>query len=307
MLFDHDHDEMTTTAADLDLDLSFGIDDTATAARRSGGTVKRGWVIGATAAILLLSTIAIALVFTKQPADITPVAAAASLVANNNLAACCVNIATDTCHATVKCNKKEKNCEKCIKKTGGNYKWMVSGTGTGNPPAPAPGPPTPPSSGGGGTTDNACCVIIATNTCHVDEKCNKKEKNCLKDKCQKTIVAGAAGQAKWKVRNKQSPVPTSTPTHAPSNTPTTAAPSHNPTQAPSAAPTSQPTFGPTPAPTTPTPSTSPTHGPTKAPVTDTPTAVPTQAPTSQPTKNPTTQVSSLCLVLHSSPERFYFF
>ncbi len=293
--------EMTTTTA-TDLDLSFGIDDAATPARRSGGAMKRRWVIGATA-VLLLSTIA--LIVTKLPADIASDATAAAIVANDNLAACCVSIATDTCHAMVKCNKKERDCKKCIKKMGGNYKWMVPGLGrTGNPPAP-------PTSGGDGssgetTGDKACCVIIATNTCHVDEKCNKKEKNCLKDKCQKTSVAGATGVAKWKSRNKKLPAPTFTPTHAPSNTPTTAAPSHNPTRAPSNAPTPKPTSGPTATPTTSTPSSSPTHGPTNAPVTDTPTTVPTPAPTVHPTENPTTQVSSLSCFTQLSREILLF-
>jgi hypothetical protein len=76
----------------------------------------------------------VALFVIKQPAaDDNPsvVAAAAKRVANNNLLAseCCVNTATNTCHATDKCNKKEKECQKCNKKTSDVYAWMLSGGG----------------------------------------------------------------------------------------------------------------------------------------------------------------------------------
>ncbi len=213
----------------------------------------------------------------------------------NKLAACCVDLATGTCHETQKCNKKEKECDKCNKK--GGYEWKLP---SGDPPSPGPGPGPPPPPP---VDTKPCCLVIATNTCHADDKCNQKEKKCLKNNCQKTKVSGASGMATWKVKKNQSPAPTSTPTHAPSNSPTTAEPTAVPT---SAAPTSEPTSGPTGTPTTAGPSASPTDGPTNSPTTATPTAVPTNAPTAHPTDAPTAQVSSLCLLFAQlSQERFH--
>ncbi|KAK1737802.1 hypothetical protein QTG54_011574 [Skeletonema marinoi] len=263
MLFDPDLEMPATSdflTADDDesaaADLSIGLNDDDDAVstndidRRNGGTMNR-WCVGATTtAFLLLATVALFLI--QQPADSTSAAAVAAkrVVDNLALAECCVNTATGTCHTTVKCNKKEKECIKCDKKAAdGTYIWMMLG----EPPAPGPEEPEPVN--GGGTTEEACCLIIAENTCHVKDKCNKDDKNCQNSKCQKS------GEARWQVPSKQSPAPTPAPT-----TPA-------PTSKQSPAPTPSPT---TPAPTNPMPA-------TPAP-TGTPTAF-TPAPTPAPTGN----------------------
>jgi len=244
MLFDPDLEMPATSdflTADDDesaaADLSIGLNDDDDAVstndidRRNGGTMNR-WCVGATTtAFLLLATVALFLI--QQPADSTSAAAVAAkrVVDNLALAECCVNTATGNCHTTVKCNKKEKECLKCDKKAAdGTYIWMMLG----EPPAPGPEEPEPDNVGG--TTEEACCVIIAENTCHVKDKCNKDEKNCQNGKCQKS------GEARWQVPSKQSPAPTPAPTTpAPTNPmPATPAPTGTPTAftpAPTPAPT----------------------------------------------------------------------
>eukprot|EP00986_Skeletonema_menzelii_P003468 scaffold1052_cov115-Skeletonema_menzelii.AAC.1 len=265
MSFELDPEMPTAVAADPIIGLDG--DDFASANRRNGGARKR-WLIGAMISTAFLLVI-VAIVFIKQPADNTSLAsaAAAKRVANNNLLAeCCVNIATNTCHATDKCNKKEKECEKCNKKTSDEYSWMLPG---GSPPPPVPVPPEPrqPDNGGGTTDEDVhkeieipCCAIIATNTCHEDNKCNQQVKNCENKKCQKN------GVAVWQVPSKQSPAPTSAPSNSPTPKPSTSAPSPTPTSSPTDAPTNPvpATPAPTGAPTlsTPAPSKNPTTAPT---------------------------------------------
>eukprot|EP00986_Skeletonema_menzelii_P005447 scaffold1978_cov144-Skeletonema_menzelii.AAC.13 len=351
-----DHDPEMPIDADADLNIVLNGDDnfasTNNVDRRNVGTMIR-WIIGSIAmAFLFAVTIDVdALVFIKQPADITSGATTTTTtvkrvandnlfdldhselrklnlfcscisandfschpnnacenakkctdprgtdecnssgnyvwqrqrerVANNNLLEeCCVNTATNTCHATDKCNKKEKECKKCNNKTSDDYTWMLPG---GSPPTPPPGPPDQPDNGGG-TTDgdgnnqieNPCCAIIATNTCHEDNKCNQKVKNCENKKCQKN------GVAVWQVPSKQSSTPTSAPSNSPTPKPSTSAPSPTPTSSPTGAPTN-------PVPATPAPTGAPTlstPAPTGAPTLSTP------APSKNPTTAPTVTVDS---------------
>lgn len=169
-----DDPEMPTDAADQTVGLDDGDDNFAASTttnngRKNGGMVKR-WSIGATATAFLLTIVVAALAVTKQPSNnISANAAAAKRVANNNLLAeCCVNTATNMCHATDKCNKKEKECQKCNKKTSDEYAWKLSGGG-------APPEPREPDIA---SSSAECCVNTATNTCHATDKCNDKEKEC---------------------------------------------------------------------------------------------------------------------------------
>jgi hypothetical protein len=243
-----DDPEMPTDAEDQTVGLDDGDDNFAASTttnvdRRSGCTMKR-WSIGATAMSVFLIAIVVALVVIKQPAaddNTSVVAAAAKRVANNNLLAseCCVNTATNTCHAIDKCNKKEKECQKCNKKTSDEYAWMLPGGGV--PPEPREPDITggETTDGAGGTIENPCCAIVDTNTCHENNKCNEKQRNCENKKCQKN------GTAVWKVPSQQSPAPTSNPT----SSPTTEAPSKAPTSEPTPSPTKNNSVPATPAPT----------------------------------------------------------
>eukprot|EP00986_Skeletonema_menzelii_P016676 scaffold15418_cov70-Skeletonema_menzelii.AAC.1 len=148
--------------------------------------------------------------------------------------------------------------------------------------SPPPGPDQPDN--GGGTTDEdvhkeieiPCCAIIATNTCHEDNTCNQKVKNCQNKKCQEN------GVAVWQVPSKQSSTPTSAPSNSPTPKPSTSAPSPTPTSSPTDAPTN-------PVPATPAPTGAPTlstPAPTGAPTLSTP------APSKNPTTAPTATVDS---------------
>ena len=217
---------------------------------------------------------------------------------------CCVNVDADPryCHIDKKCNKKEKECKKCNNKSkDGTYKWQTLSNdppppSPPTPPSPTPPPPspTPPAP----TPAVACCVNIASNTCHSDGKCNKKEKNCKKDKCQKE------GDSEWKVpiqtnaptnnptTSSPTPIPTSVPSGSPTQKPSSAAPSKSPTSSPSASPTSSPTQKPVTSSPSNAPTANPSSAPTQKPSSAAPSKSPTSSPSASPSKSPTSSPSA---------------